>query len=92
MKKVSVVILTWNRKDSVLDCLEQLKKLTYPLHETIVVDNASSDGSAEAIRKAFPHVTVIENEKNYGAPEGKNVGLRKAIESEIDYLNSSKRA
>jgi GT2 family glycosyltransferase len=85
-KKVSVVILNWNRKEMVLDCLEHIKKLEYPVCEIIVVDNASTDGSVEALRKEYPDAKLIVNDKNYGAPEGKNIGLREAVKSNTDYI------
>jgi len=84
--KVSLVILNWNRKDMLLDCLSKVATLEYPLYETIVVDNASTDGSVAAVREKFPQVAIIENHKNYGAIGGKNIGLRRAMESPVDYI------
>ncbi len=84
--KVSLVILNWNRKEMLLDCLEKVQELDYPLYETIVVDNASTDGSVEAVRAKFTDVAIIENHKNYGAIGGKNIGLRRAIESPVEYI------
>jgi len=80
IKNVSVVILNWNRKDNVLDCLSHIYQMDYPVYQVIVVDNASTDGSVDAIRKAYPEVILMDNDRNYGAPEGKNIGLRKALE------------
>ena len=84
--KVNVVILNWNRKDVLLECLKAVYELDYPLYEVIVVDNASTDGSVEAVKQNFPDVVLIENDKNYGAIGGKNIGLRKALESPVDYI------
>jgi len=86
VKKVAVVILNWNRKENVLDCLKQIYQLEYPLYQVIVVDNASTDGSVPAIRENFTKVILIENDQNYGAQEGKNIGLRRALESEMDVV------
>ncbi|MBN1352389.1 glycosyltransferase family 2 protein [candidate division KSB1 bacterium] len=86
IKKVSVVILNWNRKDNVLDCLSHIFEMECPLYQVIVVDNASTDGSVDAIREAYPDVVIVENDKNYGAPEGKNIGLRKSLESDMDVV------
>lgn len=85
-KKVAVVILNWNRKDNVLDCLQHIYDLDYPLYRLIVVDNASTDGSVSAIRDKYPDVVIVENDQNYGAPEGKNIGLRKALETQMDVV------
>ena len=62
VKKVSVVILNWNRKDNVLDCLSHIYKLNYPLYQLVVVDNASTDGSVAAIRQTYPDVVIVEND------------------------------
>ncbi len=86
VKKVAVVILNWNRKDNVLDCLKHIYELDYPLYQVIVVDNASTDDSVAAIRQQYPEVVLVVNDRNYGAPEGKNIGLRKALESEMDVV------
>ncbi|HEX9934475.1 MAG TPA: glycosyltransferase family 2 protein [bacterium] len=86
VRKVAVVILNWNRKDMVLDCLDHIRRLNYPVHSIIVVDNASTDGSVQAIRQAFPEAVLVVNDKNYGAPQGKNIGLRKALETDAEYV------
>jgi len=86
IKKVSVVILNWNRKEMLLDCLRSIKEFDYPLYEIIVVDNASTDGSVAAVREAYPDVVLIENDKNYGAIGGKNIGLRRALQSGVEYI------
>lgn len=83
---VSVVILNWNRKEMLLDCLRSIKELDYPIYEIIVVDNASTDGSAQAVRENYPDVVLIENDKNYGAIGGKNIGLRRALQSDVEYI------
>ncbi len=85
-KKVSAVILNWNRKEMLLDCLRSIKELEYPIHEIIVVDNASTDGSVQAVREAYTDVVLIENDKNYGAIGGKNIGLRRALQSDVEYI------
>ena len=84
--KVSAVILNWNRKDVLLQCLKAVEALEYPVYEIIVVDNASDDGSVEAVKENYPDVKLIENDKNYGAIGGKNIGLRRALDSPVDYI------
>ena len=84
--KVSVVILNWNRKAFLLSCIESIQEMDYPCFEIIVVDNHSTDGSVEAVRNQFTTVTLIENDRNYGAIGGKNIGLTRALESPVDYI------
>jgi GT2 family glycosyltransferase len=80
---VSVIIPTFNRKDDLLSCLNSLKNSTYPNLETIVVDNASTDGTYDAVKQIFPNVKMVRSEKNLGVTGGRNRG---AIESRGDYL------
>jgi GT2 family glycosyltransferase len=84
--KVSVVILNWNAKDIVRECIKSVKGSIYPIHEIIVVDNASTDGSAAMIRRDFDDVLVIENGANFGAPKGRNIGINRAIQKNVKYV------
>jgi N-acetylglucosaminyl-diphospho-decaprenol L-rhamnosyltransferase len=73
---VSVVIVTWNAREALLDCLEAL--VTNPPSvpwEVIVVDNASSDGTRESVAAAAPWVRVIANNTNRGLPAANNQGI-----------------
>jgi GT2 family glycosyltransferase len=83
---VAVVILSWNGRDDTLGCLASLAAVSYPELATIVVDNASSDGTAEALVAAFPAVELIRSERNLGFAEGCNVGIRRALERGADYV------
>jgi len=60
--KLSIVIVSWNVKDDLLACLRSIEQ-NPPSEEfeVIVVDNASTDGSAEAVRNLFPRVMLIPN-------------------------------
>jgi len=76
MVDVSIIIVSWNTKDRLNDCLNsvyrQAPKLTY---EIIVVDNASGDGSSAMIKKEFPQVNLIENTENRGFAAANNQGI-----------------
>lgn len=87
-KSVAVIIVTWNQREMVLDCLASLDELNYPsdMLEVVVVDNGSSDGTAAAIHDRFPQVVVKENHKNLGFAEGNNVGIRHALGLHPDYI------
>ncbi len=78
MKKVSVIIPTYNLKNDLLDCIESIYKSDYPNFEVIVVDNASADGTSEAISKKFPKVKLLINKTNLGVTGGANRGVKEA--------------
>ena len=78
--KVTIVVLNWNRKDDTIECLKSLSRIATTGYELsiVVVDNASSDGSIEALNKItnIPF-RVTKNSKNLGFAEGNNVGIRR---------------
>jgi len=75
---ISIVIVNWNRKDELLRLLGSLYRQNFRSFEVIVVDNASSDGSVQAIRKNFPKVRILEIEKNIGVCASFNRGAEEA--------------
>jgi GT2 family glycosyltransferase len=79
MRDVSVVIVNWNAMKYLRDCLNSLlhKESSYT-QEIIVVDNASSDGSAEMVQRQFPQVNLIRNTDNLGFARANNIGIDKA--------------
>jgi len=88
---VLVIIVTWNKKAYVVDLLQSLQRLSYPaeLLDVVVIDNASSDGTAEILKRDFPGIHVIKNSENLGGTGGFNTGLRYAFaqpEGKYDYL------
>lgn len=85
-QQVSIIILNWNRCSDTLECLESVKKSDYDNYRIIVVDNASTDGSQEAIEKQFPDAALIKNKENLGFTGGNNAGIRYALEHHTDYV------
>ena len=76
---VSVVVINWNTRDMTLDCLASVFEHTRDVSvEVIVVDNASTDGSAQAIAQRFPQVTLIANRENRGFAAANNQAMRQA--------------
>lgn len=76
---VSVVIVNWNTRDFLLACLRSLTQFQCPVPvEIIVVDNASSDGSAEAVRNQFPEIILVDSGGNLGYAKGNNLGFSRA--------------
>jgi GT2 family glycosyltransferase len=82
--RVAVILLTWNQKEMTLACLRSLAGMDYPNFGVVLVDNASEDGSAEAVERDYPEVTVIRNDKNLGVAGGRNVGLSHVLEKGAD--------
>jgi GT2 family glycosyltransferase len=77
MTKVVAVVLSWNGREDTLACLRSLEGEDA---EVIVVDNASDDGTAEAVTS----VELIRNASNLGYAGGMNVGIRRALEGDAD--------
>jgi GT2 family glycosyltransferase len=84
--KLGVVVLNWNGKDVTPRCLDSISGSACPADQVVVVDNASSDGSAELVRSAYPHVAMIVNDSNLGFAEGSNVGIRFLLECGFDLI------
>ena len=85
--KVAIIILTWNKKEYVLTLLGCIKELDYKNYDVIVVDNASEDGTVEALRKSYPDVHIIVNSENLGGTGGFNTGMKYALGKDVyDYL------
>jgi len=81
---VAVVLLSWNGCEDTLACLRSLARVEYERLDVLVVDNASSDGSAEAVAREFPGVDLVRNDSNLGYAGGMNVGIRRALEVGAD--------
>jgi len=84
---LSVVILSYNTKTLLKDCLLSVSKAGKKT-QIIVVDNASSDGSSLMVKKNFPEVKLIQNQRNLGFAAGNNLGLKQAVGRYILFLNS----
>jgi len=76
--KFSVLIPTYNRKDLLRHCLEAVLRQDYPNYEVIVVDDGSTDGTGEMIRREFPQVRYIRQEPNRGPAAARNRGIEAA--------------
>ena len=85
---ITVIILNWNGKKFLPECLESVKKQTYPNLTIMVVDNASADGSVEYLRAEYPEVVLVINDKNLGFAGGNNSGLRACKTPYLVILNN----
>jgi GT2 family glycosyltransferase len=88
---VSAVVVSFNAREELLLCLRSLEAQPERLLEVLVVDNASSDGSAAAAREAFPRFCVLENPSNLGFAKANNRALREARGRYALVLNSDAR-
>src|SRR5690242_1886263 len=84
--RVAVLILTWNRVDELVPCLESFGCNDYQPCDVVVMDNGSEDTSVATTRSDFPWAIVIENGKNLGFCRGNNVGMKWALERGYDYV------
>lgn len=86
MSLVTVVIPNYNGMKYLKDCLDSLLLQTYSDLELVVVDDASSDGSAEFIHKEYPAVTLIRRKANGGFAISVNDGIRYSLEKNAEYV------
>lgn len=86
---VSFIIISWNSKNYLYECLITLQKSCLHLsHEIIVVDNASTDGSLEMIQNNFPEVLLIRNQSNMGFAWANNQGIEVSCGRYLCLVNS----
>lgn len=86
--RVSVIVVNWNTRNLLLDCIRSLEEHNGSVpFEIIVVDNASGDGSADAVRCQHPQVRLIANTENLGFAGGNNLGAREALGEYLLLLN-----
>ena len=83
--KLFVIIVTYKGQPWYDRCFASLRESTIPVH-TIVVDNASNDGTVEYIREHFPEIHLIESKENLGFGKGNNIGMRYALDHGCDYV------
>lgn len=72
---VSVIVLNWNGLKFISECIQSVLAQTHPEIELIVIDNASTDGSADLIKRNFPQIRLIENPANFGFSKAINQGI-----------------
>jgi len=91
MTSIGVVIVSFNTRELLRDCLVSLRGCGLPLR-VVVIENASCDGSAALVRQCFPDVELIELAENVGFAAGTNIGIRRVLSfennpnSKLDYV------
>jgi GT2 family glycosyltransferase len=90
--RLSFILVNWNTKGHILEALRSIVDTVHDYrHEIFVVDNGSTDGSPEAIRKTFPRARLIRNEENLGFARAVNQALTQARGSYCMLVNSDAR-
>jgi GT2 family glycosyltransferase len=83
---VYIIVLNYNGREDTLECISSLFRLDYPKFKVLMVDNASSDGTADAVRNTYPQAEVLQNEKNLMYAGGNNAGIEFALEHGADWV------
>ncbi len=87
--QLAIIILNFNTKDLLFNCLKSLSEVGDKISfEIVVVDNGSSDGSSEMVRKFFPQVTCLENKENLGFAKGNNIARKYIKHKFVLFLNT----
>jgi len=87
-KIISIIVLNWNGKVYLKECLESLAAQTYKNFEVIFVDNGSIDGSIEYVKNNFPEVKILTLIKNTGFCKGNNEGIKISNGEYVALLNN----
>ena len=86
MDRVCAVIVTYNRKELLRECLMAVLSQTRPPDHVLVVDNASTDGTREMLKEEFPQVEVLAMPENQGGAGGFHEGMKRAYEEGYEWM------
>lgn len=86
--QVTIVIPNYNGKHFMKSCLASLSKQTYRNFDILVVDNASTDGTADFMNSNYPDIKMIQLDKNYGFSKAVNVGIKQSNSPYVILLNN----
>jgi GT2 family glycosyltransferase len=85
---ISICIVNWNTKDLLQKCLSSIHQITSGIEfEVILLDNGSSDGSADMVRRNFPNCLLLESRENLGFVRGNNLAVKHARGENVLFLN-----
>ncbi|NAS19301.1 glycosyltransferase [Clostridium butyricum] len=84
MKSVSAIIVTYNRKEMLLECINSLKNQSYSIDEIIIINNCSTDGTTDMLKEFKETLTIINLDKNIGGAGGFNNGIKYAYNKGYD--------
>ena len=72
---ISFILITYNRINDLIECVNLIKAQTYKRIEIILVDNASSDGTSDRIANEYPEIELIHSDVNLGVPGARNLAI-----------------
>ena len=84
---VSIILINWNGKQFLHECIRSVRRQSYPNREFILIDNASNDGSADLLCRDYGNERLIFNQQNLGYCGGANLGIRESRGEYILLLN-----
>lgn len=85
--KIAVIIINWNGKHLLEECLISVKDQDYNNYKTILIDNGSSDGSVAYVKEKFSEVKIVSLSENTGFAKANNIGIDKAFkDKEVKYI------
>ena len=88
MRLVTLIIVNWNGRPLLPECLESLRKQEFRDFETILVDNGSSDGSVDWVKKNYPEIRIVSLSRNTGFCVANNIGFSKVKTRYVALLNN----
>lgn len=80
---VAYIVVCWNNKDIIDECIESIYKQTVEDKEIYIIDNASSDGSATHIRNKYPEIHLIASDANNGFARGNNILIQEGLKNKL---------
>ena len=86
LPKIFVVVLNFNGYKDTRNCIDSLKKVSYPNFEIVVVDNASEDNSVERLKDEFSDIEFIISNENLGYAGGMNMGAKFGLKNNADLV------
>jgi len=92
MKKIAIIVLNWNGKQFLRECLDSLINQTYIDRAIYLVDNGSKDGSVEWVAENYPEVNLIPLPQNLGFAGGMNEGIKRTTEEFVALVNNDTKA
>jgi GT2 family glycosyltransferase len=86
--QIAIIIVNWNGKEMLRECLAALRQQTFRDFTTVVVDNHSTDGSVEMLQREFPEILLLRNAENAGFAAAVNQGIRASHSEFVALLNN----